>query len=182
MNKLNSLNKVDKLSNEKTLKQLELNSKFSIYPDFKKILINYNAAKPLYTYYKKNKLNFNLAYLLGFSNKEFENFKSVYTIYLKRMPENMLPIGIIDGGDLLCMDNKTGEVYYWFHEEDDWGFEGNKKYPTKVGDSLKKFLDFLIPSEKPTKEELERVEKEGKTIHTSDDFDDLFSNYIIKKR
>lgn len=53
MNKLNSLNKVDKLSNEKTLKQLELNLKFSIYPDFKKILINYNAAKPLYTYYKK---------------------------------------------------------------------------------------------------------------------------------
>lgn len=139
MNKLNSLNKVDKLSNEKTLKQLELNSKFSIYPDFKKILINYNAAKPLYTYYKKNKLNFNLAYLLGFSNKEFENFKSIYTIYLKRMPENMLPIGIIDGDDLLCMDNKTGEVYYWFHEEDDWGFEGNKKYPTKVGDSLKNF-------------------------------------------
>ena len=76
---------------------------------------------------RKKKLNFNLAYLLGFSNKEFENFKSVYTIYLKRMPENMLPIGIIDGGDLLCMDNKTGEVYYWFHEEDDWGFEGNKK-------------------------------------------------------
>lgn len=95
MNKLNSLNKVDKLSNEKALKQLELNLKLSIYPDFKKILINYNAAKPLYTYYKKNKLNFNLEYLLGFSNKEFENFKSVYTIYLKRVPENMIPIGSI---------------------------------------------------------------------------------------
>ncbi|WP_128331661.1 SMI1/KNR4 family protein [Apibacter sp. HY039] len=181
MNKLNSLNKVDKSTNEKILKQLELDLGFIIYSDFKEVLINYNVAKPLYSYYKKDKIIFNLDYLLGFSSKEFEDFKSVYNIYLRRMPENMIPIGIIDGADLLCMDNKTGGIYYWFHEEDDWGLEGNEKYPAQVGNSLQELLELLILNEKPTKEELDKVEKEGKTIYTSDDFDDLFSDYKIKK-
>jgi hypothetical protein len=165
MNKLNSLYKVNESSNLMKIREFELSTNVIIHPDFKEILVNYNVAKPTYTYYNKHKLAFNLNFLLGFSEKEFEDLRSVYSIYLTRMPANMLPIGNVDAGDLLCIDNLDGTIYYWFHEEDDWGLTGNKKYPTKVGENLFNFLDTLSQvSDFPTKEEIENAKKEGGRI------------------
>lgn len=229
MNNIESLNIVDELSNEKKVNLFETEYGKKIHQSFREILVKYNVAKPRLTYYKDkiSSIEFNLNYLFGFSEKEYQDFSSCYEIYLERIPDSMLAIGSVDGGDLLCMDNDSGEIYYWFHEEHDWGLEGNHQYPIKVSSSLENYLDMLVVSELPTKEEIEiakkegrrisitpigldllnkdratrglapltmeealankrdeefkKVESEGRTTYTSDDFDDLFAEYLVKK-
>ena len=79
---------------------------------------------------------------------------------------NSSPIAIVDGGDLLCMHKNTGCIYYWFHEEDDWGLEGNQKYPAQVGTDLNSFIDNLTTSPQPTQEEIRQVMKHGSVTIT----------------
>lgn len=166
MNKLESINSVNIILNEQRLTTFQKVYGSLVHDDFREILINYNVAKPKLTYFKDKNLNveFNLNCLLGFSEKEFQDFPSCYKIYLTRIPDEMLAIGSVDGGDLLCMHNESGEIYYWFHEENDWGIDGNHKYPIKVSSSLNDYLDLLVASELPTEEEIERAKKEGKRI------------------
>lgn len=119
-------------------------------------------CKPKYTYFKKEKLEFNLNYLLGISDNEYRDIFSVFNTFEGRMPDELFPIGKIDGGDLLCINKTNDSIYYWFHEEDDWGMEGITKWPTKIASNINEYLDNLIASEEPTEEELERVKKDGK--------------------
>lgn len=168
MNKLISLDRVDRGSNKEKLLSFENNFQLTINNVFADILINYNVAKPRLSFFKNNNgLEFNLNYFFGFSDDKLKDFTETYKSYLTRMPEEMIPLGAIDGGDLLCLNNETGEVYYWFHEENDWGLEGNTKYPTKVGLSLGDFLEALVPLEKPTDQEIERAKKEGQRLSIS---------------
>jgi len=60
----------------------------------------------------------------------------------------------------------TGKVYYWFHEENDWGLEGNNKYPTLVSENLNDFIEKLTPTPLPTKEEIKRAIASGKVTIT----------------
>jgi hypothetical protein len=182
MNILKSINKVEREENLKKFEQFQSKLYFEINQNIKEILINYNVAEPLRTFYKKEKVEFNLNYLFGFSEKDYEDFINNYETYLQRMPKEIYTIGNIDGSDLLCINKITGEVYYWFHEEDDWGLEDNKKYPTKIGNNLNELLESLIESVEPTKEEIERAKREGKTLHTSNDFDDIFAQYLVKNK
>ena len=32
------------------------------------------------------------------------------------LPDNLFPIAEILGGDLVCMEKKTGEIFFWYHE------------------------------------------------------------------
>ena len=167
MNKLESLNEITQGLNEEKLSRFEKKYGNLVFSNFREILLKYNVVKPRLTYFKNRAIEFNLNYLLGFSEKKYEDFLDYYKSYITRIPNDMLVIGSVDGGDLLCMDNKSGEIYYWFHEANDWGLEGNKEYPTRVSSSLNSFLDSLIASELPTKEELERAQKEGKRVSIS---------------
>lgn len=60
----------------------------------------------------------------------------------------------------------NGYVYYWFHEEDDWGLEGNQKYPTLVSSDLNEFIEKLTFAPLPTQEEIARVMAHGKVTLT----------------
>ena len=77
-----------------------------------------------------------------------------------------MPIASVDGGDWLCINKITGKVYYWFHEENDWGLEGNNKYPTLVSENLNDFIEKLTPTPLPTKEEIKRAIASGKVTIT----------------
>lgn len=157
MNTLTSLNSISQMVNEEKLSVFEKEYGHIIHHDFREILLNYNVAKPKLTYFKNKGVEFNLNYLLGFSENKAEDFLDYYQSYLTRIPDSMLAIGSVDGGDLLCLDNNSGEIYYWFHEENDWGLEGNIEYPTKVSSSLNAYLESLIASETPTKEEIAKA-------------------------
>lgn len=159
-NQLESLEKIN-VSNSQ-IDDLENNLGFSLPEFFKEILKKYNVCKPKYSYYKEEKIEFNLNFLFGFSDSDYRDLLYEFNIYEGRMPNELFPIGSIDGGDLLCMNKNTNEIYYWFHEEDDWGIEGVSKWPTKVGNNINLFLDSLTASAEPTEAEIERVKKEGK--------------------
>ncbi|MDR1067949.1 MAG: SMI1/KNR4 family protein [Clostridiales Family XIII bacterium] len=161
MNILKSINNVKREENLQKFERFQSTLDFEINRDIKEILIGYNVAKPVRSFYKKENAEFDLNYLFGFSERAYEDFASNYETYSHRMPKEMFPIGNIDGGDLLCINKITGEVYYWFHEEDDWGLADNEKYPTKVGNNLNELLESLMESARSTKEEIERAKRGG---------------------
>ncbi|MCM2604220.1 SMI1/KNR4 family protein [Rossellomorea marisflavi] len=79
-----------------------------------------------------NKFEFELDSIFGLHpdvNNLIEQIKSYQGI----IPEHVFPIADLPGGDLVCMDKKTGSVYFWFHDR-----EGNKM--SKVFDSFREFI------------------------------------------
>lgn len=155
MNKIESINPVSKLENVEKLKEFEIHH-FQIPASFRDYLINYNVAKPRKSYYKKD-IEFNLNYLLGFSQHSYEDFIDTIKTYTNRIDENLFPIGSIDGGDLLCMDKKTEQIFYWNHEINDKGLEGNEEKATKIADTINEFLESLILSSEPTEYEIQKA-------------------------
>jgi preprotein translocase subunit Sss1 len=164
MNILKSINPINRSENKGTFENIQNSLDFIINESFKNILLNYNVVKPLKTYYKNNGIEFNLNYFFGFSEKYYEDFMYNYKIYLGRMPEELYPIGSADGGNLVCINKETDEIYFWFHEEDDWGMEGIKKHPNKIARNINECLKYFIMAEKPTKEEIDRAKREGGRI------------------
>lgn len=155
MNKIESINPVSKLENLEKLKEFEIRH-FQIPASFRDYLINYNVAKPRKSYYKKD-IEFNLNYLLGFSQHSYEDFIDTIKTYTNRIDENLFPIGSIDGSDLLCMDKKTEQIFYWNHEINDKGLEGNEEKATKIADTINEFLESLILSSEPTEYEIQKA-------------------------
>lgn len=155
MNKIESINPVSKLENVEKLKEFEIHY-FQIPASFRDYLINYNVAKPRKSYYKKD-IEFNLNYLLGFSQHSYEDFIDTIKTYTNRIDEHLLPIGSIDGGDLLCMDKKTEQIFYWSHEINDKGLEGNEEKATKIADTINEFLESLVLSSEPTEYEIQKA-------------------------
>ncbi|WP_350329242.1 SMI1/KNR4 family protein [Myroides marinus] len=83
------------------------------------------------------------------------NNNSNYNTYLGRLPDELYPIASVDGGDLLLISKKDLSIYYWFHEEDDWGIEEVSKWPTKICSNLKEYLNQLILLTPLTEAEIE---------------------------
>lgn len=161
MNKLNSLHHTDKATNRK--KMLAFQEKyFHIPKDFSALLINFTVAKPIKNDYSKGTIHILINYFFGFSENRNEDFEYNVQLYETRMPNDLFPIANVDGGDLLCMHKQTGELYYWFHEEDDWGINGVDKMPEKIAHSLDELLGEMRLAVQPTTAEIERAKKEGK--------------------
>jgi len=167
MNTLLSLNTVDLQKNENNLLNIQKNIGFKIPVSFSKLLTKYNVAKPKLTLFKKNNIKFDVNYFFGFSEKSDQDFFHNYNTYLGRMPQELFPIASVNGGDLLCMDKNNENIYYWFHEKDDWGLEGNNERPVKVADNLNDFIEFLIESDSPTELEIELAKKQAKVTKTT---------------
>ncbi|RLJ79520.1 hypothetical protein [Pedobacter alluvionis] len=60
------------------------------------------------------------------------------------------------------MNKKSGEVYYWFHETDDWGLKGVDKWPCKIAESIEEFTNQLILPELPSPQEVEIAKKNSR--------------------
>lgn len=166
MNKLTSVYTVNKRDNLLELEKLQARLDFKIENVVRHILVDFNVAKPLYTYYDKDGITFNLDYLFGFSVNDYDDFETNYEAYINRMPKTFYPIGSVDGGDLLCADKHNSGIFYWFHETDDWGINLNTKEPTKVGEDLNNFLNMLVASKIPSSSELENARSQSKITIT----------------
>lgn len=167
MNTLKSLNALDIGKNKENFLNLQKIMGFKIPTSFSNLLIEYCVAKPKLSSFKKNNIKFDVNYFFGFSDKSHQDFYQNYNTYLGRMPQNIFPIASVNGGDLLCMDNKNESIFYWFHEKDDWGLEGNKETPVKVSENLKDLIEFLVESESPTELEIELAKKQAKITKTT---------------
>ena len=167
MSILKSLYRVDTDRNRKYFINLQNKLDFRIPTSFSDLLVKYNIPTPELTFFRKDTISFNIEYFFGFSIDENEDFFSNYRAYLNRIPQELFPIASVDGGDLLCMNKENEAIYYWFHEKDDWGLEGNEERPVKVADSLKELLEILIKPEGPTQSEIDAVKKQAKITKTT---------------
>lgn len=52
-----------------------------------------------------------------FPVKGKHNVFSKYEVYQQQLPEDFIPIGELDGGNLLCLNRATGGIYTWVHDE-----------------------------------------------------------------
>lgn len=162
MNKIITLVQLEKSIVEEKISDFEIKYHFQLPAGFKELILNYNACKPSKTFYKKNKIQFNLNYFFGISEDQNLSLSENYETYAERMPEELFPIASVDGGDLLCMNKNSEEVFYWFHEEDDWGLEGIDKWPAKVADNIEEYINELILPELPSQQEIEIAIKNSK--------------------
>lgn len=154
-NIIKSTHTLQKEKNLSSFINLEKKLGFTITEEVKEILLEYNVAKPERTYYKKENIEFRLNYFFGFSEHKHEDFYDTYNNYLGRIPDELYPIASVDGGDLLLVSKIDESIYFWFHEEDDWGIENITKWPTKVCNDIKEFLNLLTLPNLPTKEEIQ---------------------------
>ncbi|MGC5746571.1 SMI1/KNR4 family protein [Chryseobacterium sp. NFX27] len=162
MAKIITLVELDKNIIAEKINAFEAEYNFKLHFDLKELILDYNVCKPIKTFYKNNKVQFNLNYFFGISDDKFQSLSENYYTYTNRMPDELFPIGSVDGGDLLCMHKKTGEIYYWFHEQDDWGLEGIDHWPIKVANHLEEYINDLILPELPTQQEIEIAKKNSK--------------------
>lgn len=162
MTKLVTLLELDKQVLTEKIKDFELKYHLELPISFKQLILAYNVCKPVKTFYKKNNLEFNLNYFFGISEDKYQSLSENYDTYVNRMPDEIFPVGSVDGGDLLCMNKKSDEVYYWFHETDDWGLQGVDKWPNKVAESIEEFINQLILPELPSRQEIEIAKKNSR--------------------
>lgn len=167
MNTLESLNKIDIKKNIENFSILQREIDFKIPGAFSNFLQNHSVVKPKLSFFKKENIKFYINYFFGFSENKYQDFFHNYSAYFNRMPPELFPIASVDGGNLLCMDKEDGSIYYWFHEENDWGLEENKERPLKIASNLNELIEVLIESENPTVLEIELAKKQAKIIKTT---------------
>jgi SMI1 / KNR4 family (SUKH-1) len=89
-----------------------------------------------------NELEFEIDSIFGL-HPDVNNLIEQIESYQGIIPEHVFPIADLPGGDLVCMNKKTGAVYFWFHDR-----EGHKM--SKVFDSFREFILSFIKVEEQT--------------------------------
>ncbi|TKG87913.1 SMI1/KNR4 family protein [Puteibacter caeruleilacunae] len=139
-----------------TLDQIEnVELKFGInFPDeYKSHLLKFNGGRC-----KPNKFSFNengkttnsiLDWFLAIHDGKYDNLIRYYNRYKreeKRLPDPIFPIAHDPGGNLICMSEKDGKVYFWDHEKEvNYLVEDDDNYSNLflISNSFEEFLDAL---------------------------------------
>lgn len=92
---------------------------------------------------------------------------SEYEVYREQLPQGYYPIAHIDGGNLLCMESKTGNIYTWLHDES----ESNCLFLAQ--ESLEDFILNIV------KDESDHDDNDSGIVsfHFSDELWDAIKNY-----
>lgn len=111
---------------ENEIGQFEEYFKITISEEYKYILQNYSGE------YLKDDYEFKCIERTPLSDEDgydgisfffpLEGENNVYEIekmYRKQLPFGFIPIGDVDGGNLLCFNKTTGGIFIWFHDQQD---------------------------------------------------------------
>lgn len=52
-----------------------------------------------------------------FPLKGQDNIRDKYTTFKEQLPKELIPIAEMDGGNLICLNKVTNEIYSWVHDE-----------------------------------------------------------------
>lgn len=159
---------------EGTVAKMETASGLSFPAAWKEFLQTYNVGVPAHRDYQRNGLDFTIQHFLGASKTNFEDLGYVMDFYSGRIPEEYIPVAIVQGGNLLCMDTSSGFLYYWDHEVHDTGANDDDAEPLNmVAGSLEDFIDELVT----VTDEPQLKQEDIISVKKSDDFDELFKAY-----
>lgn len=122
--------------------EVELKEDFEVFGNYHSTLADDNGVEPF-------------MYFFSLSGKN--NITLYYNRYKEQIPKGMYPIGLADGGNLICINNKE-QVYLWVHD--------SIEKPSKIFDSISQMIMMIKKIE--IKEEPLRVNKKKSKL--SDDF------------
>jgi SMI1-KNR4 cell-wall len=134
------------------IKQFEKQVGVEFPEDYVKFLANFNGGEPkLDTFEYKLKdgrvWTGGVRYFFGFNLDQLQNIDFFASMRGDRIPENMIPIGLDNGGNFILLTlskQDRGKVYFWDHDEES---EDNEP-PTNdniyfVANSFTEFLESL---------------------------------------
>lgn len=167
MNQVGRMNNIESIirppaAGIQELQSFELELGRRIPEPFRTHLLQWNVSKLRLSYYQEAGIEFRVNYFFGFSNNSYHDLSYNLQTYRGRIPNSLFPIASVDSGDLLCMDSASGDIYYWFHEEHDWGLSGNDTYPTRLPYFFLEFLNVLTTPAVPNEQEIRKTKEEGK--------------------
>jgi len=129
---------------------------------------NYKVADLSGKSYNKDGVDFTIKYFLGFSSDRYKDLNYYQETFIGRIPDELFVIAAVDdGSNLLLMEKSGSNIYFWDHEMNDWGLEGNELWPIKVGKNLKSFIEELGNDSLPSDAEIALAKKEGKVTFVS---------------
>ena len=129
---------------------------------------NYKVADLSGKSYNKDGLQFTIVHFLGFSDDRYQDLNYYHETFIRRIPDELFVIASLDdGNNLLLMEKSGSNIYFWDHELNDWGLEGNKPWPIKVGENLKSFIEELGNDNLPSDAEIALAKKDGKVTFVS---------------
>lgn len=98
-----------------------LNEKYELSSQYKSPMADENGAEPF-------------LYFLGLEGDN--NIFSIYEMYKEQLPNSYFPIGLADGGNVICMNKNSDCIYLWIHDE-------IRNVPHRIFDSLEEMIMMI---------------------------------------
>lgn len=106
------------------LKLIESHLKFEISAEYQYILERYAGKYVQENYGFKGLEKTPLTDKNGYDSVSYffpmngkDNVRDKYVTYKEQLPTELIPIAEMDGGNLLCLNRVTNEIYSWIHDE-----------------------------------------------------------------
>lgn len=133
------------------ISRTELELGFSLPPQYKEFLLKNNGGYPepdAFPIQDNPSDDHGLVhYFLCIKPGDVYNLVNYATLFLGRVPKNLLPIAVDPGGNLICLSvagADRGRVYFWEHEEESQeGETPGYENVYLVANSFDEFLDSL---------------------------------------
>jgi cell wall assembly regulator SMI1 len=127
------------LIDSETISNIEKHFDIEFPEEYKKIVLNYNGARPRPNVYDTEKTKERtVKSLLSLDQKDEGNILDVMNWISGRLPSKFIPFANDDSGNYLCFDysknHKNPPIYLWLHEEN---------MVEKVSESFASFLSKL---------------------------------------
>lgn len=119
--------------------------------------------------FDKNDCYFNVVKFYNFSDSDA--LIQLNADYEGRFDAGLFIIADAGNGDYVLMDQK-GNIFFWNHEINDLGYDPEAEKPVMIAKNIDEFLKALV------KESDFDIEPEVKSIKLSDDFNDLFKDFL----
>jgi hypothetical protein len=114
--------------------------------DYRAFLLSNNVAVPEQNEYVIPQVTTSVSTFFGVSDDENDDLVAEYDMFESRVPTNVLPIAAAGGGNLICLELKSGSIFFWDHEQ-----EANEDEPVNfdnmsfLASSFTEFLEKLRP-------------------------------------
>jgi hypothetical protein len=166
---------------EKDIDQFERAIGIVFPATYRQFLKEFNVANPERNVINSNGVTVSISEFFGKSDTKIYDIVSMHEAYNVRMPDDVFPIAVAGGGNMFCLQDKTGAVFLWDHEEE----AGEDEIPsydnmTLLTPDFSSFLGIIQPY---TDEKFARDTHGMRVIssESSPDFNELFKDYLIKK-
>lgn len=86
--------------------------------EYKKFLMTGNVMIPAPNSVQGQGMSGSVSKFLGVSSDADDDLLVTMRTYADRLPDDVIPIALAGGGNLVCVYSKNGQIYLWDHEDE----------------------------------------------------------------